>query len=191
MVPVVFFGLMCIPKHYIKPQPRPREIMSRPYDLDMGLTSKPGSSEYYGEMRFTQCRILMCGRLVDCAKVDGACARHHTYWPLWHTNRICGMNPAFVCMKGMLSHQSDVPAPWQFPHLCAALANGFLLLTAGPARFTQSIKILYAPNSTAAGAVMQRFAQAAACPPDPDKKVVLLETNSACWYSKPMAGACP
>ena len=48
LVPVVFFGIMCIPKHYIKPQPRPREIMSRTYDLDMGLTSQPGSAMYFG-----------------------------------------------------------------------------------------------------------------------------------------------
>lgn len=65
------------------------------------------------------------------------------------------------------------------------------LLTAGPARFTQSIKILYAPNSSAAGAVMQRFAQAAACPPDPDKKVGLLEMDSACWDSKPICRRVP
>lgn len=48
LVPVAFFGIMCIPKHYIPPQPRPREIISRAYDLDMGLTSKPGSAEYFG-----------------------------------------------------------------------------------------------------------------------------------------------
>lgn len=30
---------------------------------------------------------------------------------------------------------------------------------AGPARFTQNISLLYAPNNAAAGAVMQRFAQ--------------------------------
>lgn len=47
-MPVAFFGIMCIPKHYIKPQPRPREIISRAYDLDMGLTSNPGSAEYFG-----------------------------------------------------------------------------------------------------------------------------------------------
>ena len=55
-MPVVFFGIMCIPKHYIKPQPRPREIMSRTYDLDMGLTSQPGSAMYFGaSFRVTTC----------------------------------------------------------------------------------------------------------------------------------------
>lgn len=61
LVPVVFFGLMCIPKHYIKPQPRPREIMSRPYDLDMGLTSKPGSAEYFGECNCLTATSLLPG----------------------------------------------------------------------------------------------------------------------------------
>ena len=62
LVPVVFFGIMCIPKHYIKPQPRPREIMSRTYDLDMGLTSQPGSAMYFGAppvdtIRITEARL--------------------------------------------------------------------------------------------------------------------------------------
>ena len=48
LVPVAFFGLMCIPKHYIKPQPLPRQILSYAIDLDMGLASKPGSTDYTG-----------------------------------------------------------------------------------------------------------------------------------------------
>jgi hypothetical protein len=48
LVPVAFFGLMCIPKHYIKPQPLPRQILSQAIDLDMGLASKPGSTDYKG-----------------------------------------------------------------------------------------------------------------------------------------------
>lgn len=48
LVPVLFFGLMCIPKHYIKPQPLPRQILSYSIDLDMGLASKPGSTDYSG-----------------------------------------------------------------------------------------------------------------------------------------------
>ena len=47
-MPVAFFGLMCIPKHYIKPQPLPRQILSQAIDLDMGLASKPGSTDYKG-----------------------------------------------------------------------------------------------------------------------------------------------
>lgn len=39
---------MCIPKHYIKPQPLPRQILSQAIDLDMGLASKPGSTDYKG-----------------------------------------------------------------------------------------------------------------------------------------------
>ena len=51
LVPVAFFGLMCIPKHYIKPQPLPRQILSQAIDLDMGLASKPGSTDYKGASR--------------------------------------------------------------------------------------------------------------------------------------------
>lgn len=47
----MFFGLMCIPKHYIKPQPLPRQILSYAIDLDMGLASKPGSTDYTGSFR--------------------------------------------------------------------------------------------------------------------------------------------
>lgn len=59
-MPVVFFGIMCIPKHYIKPQPRPREIMSRTYDLDMGLTSQPGSAMYFGALWGHVSRMTGC-----------------------------------------------------------------------------------------------------------------------------------
>lgn len=48
--------------------------------------------------------------------------------------------------------------------------------TAGPARYTQSAKISYAPNDTAATAVMERFAQGAACPEDPAEKEALSTT---------------
>ena len=63
LVPVAFFGLMCIPKHYIKPQPLPRQILSQAIDLDMGLASKPGSTDYRGAQRLLttdKCVSLRC-----------------------------------------------------------------------------------------------------------------------------------
>jgi hypothetical protein len=49
LVPAAFFALMCIPKHYIKPQPLPRQIVSRPLELDLGLSMDAGSQSYYGD----------------------------------------------------------------------------------------------------------------------------------------------
>ena len=73
LVPVAFFGLMCIPKHYIKPQLLPRQIISRPYDLDMGLTSKPGSAEYFG------------AALMSHDHADDGCSCKSRFKPHYHT----------------------------------------------------------------------------------------------------------
>ena len=51
-MPVAFFVLMCIPKHYIKPQPLPRQVVSRPLAIDMGLSMDAGSQAYHGALLF-------------------------------------------------------------------------------------------------------------------------------------------
>ena len=124
LVPVVFFGIMCIPKHYIKPQPRPREIISRAYDLDMGLTSNPGSAEYFG------------GHLLEFAMSEQD--RHGAEAVASH----------LAVLSSSTGHGDS-----QTQQLTSST------VAAGPARFTQNISLLYAPNNAAAGAVMQRFAQ--------------------------------
>lgn len=53
---------MCIPKHYIKPQPLPRQILSQAIDLDMGLASKPGSTDYKGALTYLLCSLSAAGR---------------------------------------------------------------------------------------------------------------------------------